>query len=111
MENLRTLFPVVEDAICETIEKSRKPIFTEHAKKRMEERSISEIDIYNALVQGRVREGFGPDQYPRGETPFQNRDMVFTVRWATGAKDLTVAIALVRAHHTVRVKIITCFQD
>lgn len=68
---------------------------TKHALKRMLERDISRTHVLYALTHGRIFEGFEPDQYPRGENPFQNKDKVRSFRCVLkNGCTLIVAVAL-----------------
>ena len=83
---------------------------TDHAKQRMDERRVTPQHVYYALTHGRIFEGYGPHEYPRGPEPYQNPDEVRSMRCVmNNGRVLVIAIALQITKTKARYSILTVY--
>lgn len=87
--------------------------FTAHAKVRIKERGVPEVVVKLAIRNGEPVEMHEPYTYPYGDTPFQNRDPVFTIvgRSEKGASPLAIALAISNVRGEAHFSVLTVKTD
>lgn len=98
-----------QEGVSYVLERTKEPLFSDHAKARLRERDITKHQVTTALLFGRVVEGHKPFHYPRGPQSNQNVDPVFTFHLPLSDRTLCVAVAVKMQGGHAKVWVVTVY--